>query len=81
MKPLTNKQNKSYRNFFKTKPITILAILFVLFFLANCNDQDELLLTAIILNGTWVEIEPNNVIQFTPSLPVPDKMMAMAFFS
>lgn len=65
MKPLTNKHNKSHRNLFKTKPITILAILFVLFFLANCNDQDELLLNSTILNGIWVEIEPNNVIQFT----------------
>jgi len=47
--------------------VKILLTIFVLIFMLSCKDDDELALETTTLQGTWVEIEPEDLIQFAGS--------------
>ena len=44
--------------------IKILLTIFALIFMFSCKDEEELILETTTLQGKWVEVEPDDLVQF-----------------
>jgi len=46
------------------KLVKILLTIFAIIFMLSCKDEDEIILEKTILQGTWVEVEPEDLEQY-----------------
>ena len=49
------------------KWVKVLLTIVVIIFMQSCKDEDELMLETTTLKGTWVKIEPEDIMQFAGS--------------
>ncbi len=47
----------------RIKSVNILLAIFAVIFLISCKNEDELFLEKTILQGSWVEVEPEGLVQ------------------
>lgn len=48
----------------RNNSVKVLSTIFILVFILSCNDEDELILDTTTLQGKWIEVEPEDLIQF-----------------